>query len=48
MADLFTALLLMLGAGGAAEVVRTVCRRKLLTPAGGRRPIRSTGAQPSR
>ena len=48
MADLLTALVLLLGAGGAAEMVRTVCRRKLLTPTGNRRAVRSTRAQPSR
>jgi hypothetical protein len=49
MVDLVTALVLMLGAGAAAEIVRTVCRRKLLTPTTtGRRPVQPTGAQPSR
>jgi hypothetical protein len=50
MADLITALLLMLGAGGAAEGVRTFCRRKLLTPLGGEGAVgavRSSRAQSS-
>ncbi|HKC29434.1 MAG TPA: hypothetical protein VKB75_15575 [Jatrophihabitans sp.] len=32
MADLIVAFVLLLGAGSAAELVRSTCRRRLLTP----------------
>jgi hypothetical protein len=36
VADLITALVLMVGGGGAAELVRNTCRKQLRNPAGPR------------
>jgi hypothetical protein len=37
VADLITALVLMVGTGSAAELVRSTCRKQLRNPAGARR-----------
>lgn len=47
MADLIAALVLLLGSASAAELVRTTCRRRLLTPVSrGRSVAARTGGGP--